>query len=75
MDYEWHCHHKIPWLKNEDDSYNNLTLILSDVHKLVHAKDKGTIDKYLVLLDLDSTQLNRVNLLRNMVDNTEILIS
>ena len=75
MDYEWHCHHKIPWLKNEDDSYNNLTLILSDVHKLVHAKDKGTIDKYLVLLDLDSTQLNRVNLLRDMVGNTEILIS
>lgn len=75
MDYEWHWHHKIPWPKNEKDSYNNLTLILSDLHKLVYTKDKGTIDKYLVFLDLVSTQLNRVNLLRSMLGNTEILIS
>ncbi|MDG4983874.1 group II intron reverse transcriptase/maturase [Lactococcus lactis] len=73
MDYEWHCHHKKMWSEMHDDSYKNLVLILSDVHRLIHATVETTILKYLNLLKLDKEQLGKLNQLRKLVGNTEIL--
>lgn len=75
MDYDWHCHHKIPWSKTHDDTYKNLILILADVHKLIHATVSVTIQKYLNLLRLDGSQLDKVNKLRRLAGNTEIQIT
>lgn len=72
LDEEWHCHHKKLWSESHDDSYKNLVLILSDVHKLIHATSDKTISKYLNLLKLDKTQLIKVNQLRKQVGNKEI---
>ena len=41
---EIHCHHKHPKEKGGGDEYANLTLVLETVHKLIHAKNKETIN-------------------------------
>ena len=63
---EIHCHHKTPRAKGGKDGYNNLVLILEDVHKLVHSTKKSTIDFYLGLLKLNDKQLKKLNHLREL---------
>ena len=63
---EIHCHHKKPRAKGGKDGYNNLVLILEDVHRLVHAKKQGTIDFYLSLLKLNDKQLKKLNHYREL---------
>lgn len=62
-----HCHHKNPWILTKDDSYENLTIVIPEVHKLIHATDEKTISKYLEILKLTNTQLKKVNQLRKLV--------
>ena len=59
-------HHKTPRAKGGKDGYNNLVLILEDVHKLVHSTKKSTIDFYLGLLKLNDKQLKKLNHLREL---------
>lgn len=61
---EVHCHHKTPRKNGGKDNYQNLILVLPDVHKLIHAKREQTILKYLKILDLNNEQLEKVNKLR-----------
>ena len=61
---EIHCHHKIPKSKGGKDGYNNLVLILEDVHRLIHSTKKSTIDVHLSLLMLNDKQLKKLNQLR-----------
>lgn len=61
---EVHCHHKTPRGNGGKDNYQNLILVLPDVHKLIHAKREQTILKYLKILDLNNEQLEKVNKLR-----------
>lgn len=61
---EIHCHHKIPRNKGGTDKYNNLCLVLDDVHILIHATDENTINKYLNLLKLNAAQIKKLNNLR-----------
>lgn len=49
---EIHCHHKHPKEKGGGDEYANLTLVLETVHKLIHAKNKETINKYLKIINV-----------------------
>ena len=35
-----HCHHKIPKKRNGTDKYENLVLVHSTAHKLIHATQK-----------------------------------
>ena len=67
-----HCHHKNPWILTKDDSYANLTIILPKVHKLIHATNKNTIDKYITMLQLTDSQITKVNKLRKFVGNNKI---
>lgn len=67
-----HCHHKNPWILTKDDSYENLTIILPEVHKLIHATNKNTINKYVTMLQLTDSQINKVNQLRKLVGNDKI---
>lgn len=59
-----HCHHKIPHSKGGTDKYENLTLILPPVHRLIHATDPDTIKKYLGMLKLNRGQIRKLNELR-----------
>ena len=55
-----------------NDKYENLVLVLEPVHKLIHAKDKATVQKYLKILNLNAEQLTKVNALRKLAQCDEI---
>lgn len=65
-------HHKKPKEKGGDDRYNNLVLINSDTHKLIHATVTETINYYLQKLDINEKGLKKLNKLRIAVGNCEL---
>ena len=56
-----HCHHITPRSKGGSDKYSNLVLVLKPVHKLIHASAPETIAYYLKLLNLDKSQVRKIN--------------
>ena len=71
--YEMECHHKKPKEMGGTDEYNNLVWLRMDVHKLIHATQSDTIEKYLSILNLDIKALKKVNSLRLSAENLEIV--
>ncbi len=67
-----HCHHKLPKQSGGTDKYNNLILVLPQVHRLIHATDTAVIRKYLELLKLDKVQLAKLNKYRELAKNEPI---
>ena len=67
-----HCHHKTPKVSGGKDNYQNLIIVLNDVHTLIHATAQPTINKYLSLLNLSKKQLSKVNQLRIEAGNQPI---
>lgn len=61
---EIHCHHKKPRSQGGRDNYRNLTLVLIDVHKLIHATKDITIKRYMDLLKPTEKQLEKLNSFR-----------
>ena len=70
--YNQHLHHKKPWSESHDDSYKNLVLITTEVHKLIHATVQETIDKYLAIFKLDTAHMEKLNQLRKLAGNPAI---
>lgn len=66
---EMGCHHKKLWSETKDDRYSNLVLITRDVHRLIHATDTETIQRYLEFLKLNEEQLMKLNKLRLLIGN------
>lgn len=64
---EIHCHHKKARKDGGTDEFSNLVLIHEDVHKLIHVKQKDTIENYLEMLKLNAEQIRKVNRLRYML--------
>ena len=64
---EIHCHHKIPKSQGGTDEYQNLILVTATVHKLIHATNAETIQKYLKTCKPD---IEKLNVLRQLVGNT-----
>lgn len=69
---EMHCHHKKLWSQTKDDSYHNLVIIADEVHRLIHATEDETIERYLWYLNLNSETMKKMNKLRTLVGNKEI---
>jgi len=67
------CHHKKPKELGGTDGYKNLVWLRTEVHKLIHATQPETIEKYLRVLNLDLTALKKVNSLRLSAENLEIV--
>ena len=63
---EMQCHHKIPKFKGGTDEYQNLILVTTTVHKLIHTTDTKTIQKYLKTRKPD---IKKLNVLRKLVGN------
>jgi len=70
---EIHCHHKTPKSMGGDDSYDNLILVTDIIHMLIHAKNEKTIQTYLQTMFLTKEQFDKLNKLRNMVGNQNII--
>ena len=62
-----HCHHKIPKSKGGTDDYQNLILVTATVHKLIHATNAKTIQKYLQACKPD---FKKLNVLRQIIGNS-----
>ena len=62
--HEVEFHHKKPVSSRGTDKYQNLVAIHKDVHKLIHATNTETIEKYRNKLQLNEEQLEKVNKFR-----------
>ena len=67
------CHHKKPKELGGTDEYKNLVWLQADIHKLIHATQPDTINKYLMVLNLEANALKMVNSLRLLAENLEIV--
>jgi len=61
---EVHCHHRIPRHMGGSDEFKNLVIVHRNVHKLIHATETETIERYKSLLQLDGKQLEKLNQFR-----------
>jgi len=68
MSGEMHCHHKQSLAQGGGDNYQNLILLDKDIHVLVHATRRETVEPLLELLKLDKPQMNKLNRLRSLLD-------
>lgn len=66
------CHHKKPVSQSGTDEYKNLILVLTEVHKLIHATDENVIAHYLNIIKPNEKMLKKINSLRKLVGNDEI---
>jgi hypothetical protein len=66
------CHHIKAVCDGGNDEYGNLTFVITNVHKLIHATDKNVVDKYLNRLNLNKVEMKKVNGYRVKVGNYEI---
>lgn len=67
-------HHVVPRSQGGNDHYNNLVYITKDAHKLIHATQLETINKYLKLISLNENTIKYINDCRGLVDNFEICL-
>jgi len=67
-----HCHHKLPRSMGGNDKYHNLILVRECVHILIHATTEPTIEKNLVLINLNKKQMAKLNKLRAEAGNQPI---
>jgi len=63
---DMYCHHKLPRQLGGKDNYQNLMIIIDDVHKLIHATQIDTIKKYMGKLLLNSEQKKKIDELRKL---------
>jgi len=66
-------HHVTPRSQGGKDTYKNLMLLSSDVHKLLHATREETIKKYKDLLHLSKKALKKLNRYRTYMGNEMIM--
>lgn len=69
--HDMHCHHKKPIKNGGSDKYENLILIKSCVHKLIHMTDQKSIQKILDNSVFTKTQIAKINELRKLAENGE----
>ena len=67
-----HCHHKKRRSNGGGDEYSNLVLVLKPIHILIHATDPKLITTYLKLLNLNKSQLDKLNKFREMAGCSRI---
>jgi RNA-directed DNA polymerase len=65
-------HHKIPQQRKGKDNYGNLVFVCSEAHKLIHATEQATIEKYIQILTKEAIDFKKLNQLRVSVGNLEI---
>lgn len=65
-------HHLTPKASGGKDNYSNLVLVTEDVHKLIHATDPVTIQKYLDKLKYCKLNMTKLNKFRKLVGNCKI---
>ena len=65
-------HHIIKRCDGGDDSYRNLSMVKTEIHKLIHATDITIINKYLQRISVKGNGLKKLNKFRKLAGNFEI---
>lgn len=68
-----YCHRKIPLELGGNDKYHNLIIVDIDVYKLIIETNENAINKLLQSLNLNIKQLKKLNNLRVLAGNQEII--
>ncbi|RDU52706.1 group II intron reverse transcriptase/maturase [Helicobacter sp. MIT 00-7814] len=66
------CHHKTPIYLGGKDNYQNLIWVTKPIHKLIHATDIDTIEKYSNCVFLSKESFDKLNKLRKMAGNNPL---
>ena len=61
-----HCHHYRPRHLGGGDEFDNLRIIHKDIHRLIHAKNKQTIDNLRTSIQIDGKVITKINQYRKM---------
>jgi hypothetical protein len=62
--WEVYCHHKTCVVNGGTDKYNNLVLVMQEVHILIHASTDNTIHRCMAILNLNAEGYKKLNALR-----------
>lgn len=73
LDYTMEVHHIKPTSLGGTDKYKNLIIVTYEAHKLIHAVQEDTINKYLEIIKPNKEILDKVNKYRIKVENNKIL--
>ncbi len=65
-------HHIVPRANGGKDNYANLSLVTKDVHKLIHATEQSTIQKYLDRTKDQKLNMTRLNKFRVKAGNCKL---
>lgn len=69
-----HCHHKTPVYMGGNDKYRNLIIVSIIVHRLIHATQQDTINKYIADIKPNDKMLIKINELRLKAGNDIIIM-
>ena len=61
---EIYCHHITPKEIGGTDEYKNLIIIHIEIHKLIHSTDTNEITRLISKINLDTTQIKKLNKFR-----------
>ena len=67
-----HYHHKRPRCQGGTDEYKNLVIVHEDICRLIHATNSKIISQYISEYK-ETIDLHKLNELRALVDNAEII--
>ena len=73
--HQMEVHHIIPIENGGKDNYSNLIIVTIEVHKLIHATNPQTIEKYINVLSNFDVNWTRLNKLRLLAGNCKIEIN
>lgn len=65
-------HHIVPKASGGKDNYANLSLVTKDIHKLIHATEQNTIQKYLDRTKAQKLNMAKLNKFRVMAGNCKL---
>jgi len=73
LDRKTELHHIRPRKCGGGDEFENLILIQPEIHKIIHARNDETIEKYLSIIKPDKKMLTKINEYRIKAENFEIV--
>lgn len=60
----WECHHIIPFRETGDDRYQNLIILVDEIHKMIRIKSEAKLMQVIQKYSLNKEQIDKINFLR-----------
>ncbi|EJQ92968.1 hypothetical protein II1_05318 [Bacillus cereus MC118] len=68
----WHCHHKVPLEFDGKDDYENLVIVLEDIHVAIHHDDSERAKSILAKYEIGKEKEKLFDKLRILANRTPI---